>query len=153
MAGQPLVSRELLDLSRYGRLRYGRLDLTRKCTAYHNRAISKSIDKRQPFFAACLCFDRSRHYIIAKLFKILTSLQLYCANHVYSRWFSKHVGRTRRKAKLMITGVNLLFCQTLPISGLSQRSQVSVSLMFLSHLNIICELLLYRITTTWSPFV
>ena len=25
--------------------------------------------------------------------------------------------------------------------------------MFLSYLDIICELLLYRITTTWSPFV
>ena len=34
-----------------------------------------------------------------------------------------------------------------------QKAQQSVSLMFLSHLDIICELLLYRITTTWSPFV
>ena len=34
-----------------------------------------------------------------------------------------------------------------------QKAQQSASLMFLSHLDIICELLLYRITTTWSPFV
>lgn len=34
-----------------------------------------------------------------------------------------------------------------------QKAQQSVSLMFLSHLDVICERLLYRITTTWSPFV
>ena len=34
---------------------------------------------------------------------------------------------------------------------LTKRSRVS--LMFLPHLDIICELLLNRITTTWSPLV